>query len=346
MVETKLVLLAATQMHPTPSINARLLEAQRLLAVVALLLGSFAVPAITTNFSTGFESTEGYISGTGLSGQQGWVGYVVSTNLVFTNATSLGNGVTSPGLVGSGQAAYVGLTPLPRAYNNYIEEARFFSLDPVSSGLPMVNFSTRLKIMDSTVFFYDYFYWDFYNTNGNYLFGIEFNNDLLRISAVNSTNKATKLGNYTNAIEYALDVSMNFASNRYSVTWNGVMLTNDVPIAINGIPLSLGMIAAVWQSSDPTNGADNYMLFDDVRLVSSALVPPRPQLKVLTPGGSINATLRLTGQDGFRFALDGATNQVSWLAVSTNILSGGKADYADPGAVGKSARFYRARWVP
>lgn len=311
-----------------------------------LLLGTFATRAATTNYFTGFESAEGYISGTGLTGQQGWVGYVVSTNLVFTNATSAGNGVISPGLDGSGQSAYVGLTPLPKAYNNYIEQLRFLNLDPIGSGLSQVDFSTKVKIMDSTVSFYDYFYWDFYNTNGNFLFGIEFNNNPLRISAVNSTNKASKLGNYTNGVEYVLGVSMNFASNRYSVTWNGVSLTNNLPITINGRPLSLGSIAAVWQPSAPTNGADNYMIFDDLRVVSYVPAPARPQLKLLTPGGSNAATLQLTGQEGARFAVDSSTNLVTWLPVATNTVSGGTAAYIDATVVGKATRYYRARWVP
>jgi len=328
------------------STNNRCQTARGLLLSLALGVGGFDVSAITTNYATGFESTEGYQSALGLSGQQGWVGYLVSPNLTYTNAASAGNGVTSPGLGGSGQAAYVGLTALPNGYNNYIEETRFFTLNPVSSGLPMVNFSTKLKVIDSTVFFFDYFYWDFYNTNGNFLFGVELDNNLLRLSALDGTNKTMLLGKFTNAVEYALDVAMNFASNRYSIAWDGVLLTNNLPISVNGTPLSLGTISAVWQPSDPTNGADNHMIFDDLRLVSSALVPPRPQLKVLTPGGRTNATLRLTGQDGFRFAVEGTTNMTTWLAVSTNFISGGKSDYVDLTTTNKPARFYRARWVP
>ena len=141
-------------------------------------------------------------------------------------------------------------------------------------------------------------------------------------------------------------VTMNFASNRYSVTWNGVLLTNNIPITINGAALSLGSISAIWHPTDPTQPGDNFMIFDDVRLISSALIPPRPQLRVLTPGGSSAATVRLTGQEGFRFAVDGSTNLVNWLAVNTNIVSGGTADYLDTNAPGKNVRHYRARWVP
>ena len=333
-------------MNPTTTrkkIFASLLPA---LAGLALLFAPFAVAAATTNFATGFESAEGYSTGTALGGQQGWVGYVVATNLAYTNANSSGNGVIAGGLGGSGQAAYVGLTPLPAAYNNYVEQLRFFSLDPIGSGLPMVNFSAKVKVVDSTGNLYDYFYWDFYNLDGVFLFGLELNNNLLRLSHVNSTNKVTKLGNYTNSIEYALGVSMNFASNRYSVTWNGVPLTNNLPITVSTAVLNLGSLAAVWQPADRANPGNNHMIFDDVQLVSAALIPPRPQLKVLTPGGGGAATLQLTGQDGFRFAVDGTTNLVTWLAVSTNIVSGGIANYTDSAATGKSARYYRARWVP
>jgi hypothetical protein len=37
---------------------------------------------------------------------------------------------------------------------------------------------------------------------------------------------------------------------------------------------------------------------------------------------------------------------VTWLAVGTNLVSGGTANYTDSAAAGKSARYYRARWVP
>ena len=318
----------------------------RTLVFASLLFAPFIASGAVTNFATGFESAESYASGTGLAGQQSWIGYVVATNLSYISANAEGNGVISGGLGGSGQAAYVGLTPLPPAYDREVELLRFYNLNPNGSGLPMVNFSTRVKITDSTNGLFDYFYWDFYNTNSDFLFGIEFNNTPLRISHVNSTNKVVKMSNYLNAVEYTLGVSMNFASNRYSVTWNGVLLTNNLPITITGAALNLGSIATVWQPSDRANPGDNYMLFDDVRLVSAALIPPNPQLKVLTPGGSGAATLRLTGQDGFRFAVDGSTNLVTWLAVGTNIVSGGTADYTDSAASGKSARYYRARWVP
>jgi hypothetical protein len=346
-VETELGLPVTTKMHLTPSIKASFPKVQPLLVGIALLTGSFAVSAITTNFSTGFESGEGYISGAGLTGQQGWFGYWTSTNHTYdTTGGAAGNGVTNLGLSGSAQAAYVGLTPLPLNFNSTVEQVRFLNLDPIGSGQPMVNFKCQVKIVDSTISYYDYFYWRFYNQDGFFLFAVEFNNTPQRVFTVDSTNGETRFVRFTNAVEYPLNVAMNFASNRYSVTWNGLTLTNNAPITINGSVLNLGLIAAAWEVTDPTKGADNYMLFDNVSVVSSPLIPPRPQLKVLSSGGNGPATLRLTGQDGFSFAVDGATNLTAWSAIGTNIITWGKADYIDASATNKPARYYRARWVP
>jgi len=334
-------------MHPTAphkSTKRRILRAP---ALLLLLLAPIVAYAVTTNFSTGFESAEGYASGVALAGQQGWVGYVNATDLSYTNAGSSGNGVTNGGLSGSGQAAYVGLTPLPPAYNSYVELLRYVDLDPVGSNQPIVNFSAKMKVIDSTNGIYDFFYWNFYNQDGLLLFGLEFNNDPQDIGIVNSTNGVANIGNFNAAVEYALGVSMNFVSNRCSVILNGSTLATNLPITITNSVLNLGSVAVIWQPSSRSGPGNNYMLFDDFRLISSSLGPARPQLRVLTPGGgSAAATLRLTGQDGFRFAVEGSTNLTTWLAVGTNTISGGIANYLDSAATNRSSRFYRARWVP
>ena len=314
--------------------------------MVALLLAPVVASAATTNYFTGFESTEGYSGGNALAGQQDWIGYVVATNLTYTNAGSFGNGVTLGGLGGSGQAAYVGLTPLLPAYNSSVELLQYLNLDPVGSNQPLVNLSVKVKIIDSTTNRWDYFYWDFFNQAGIILFRIEFDNDFQEINHINSTNGFMNIGTFNAAVEYALGVSMNFASNRYSITRNGLSLATNLPITVNGLALNLGSIAAVWQPAVRAKPGDNFMIFDDLQVISSALAPSRPQLRVLTPGGSGAASLRLTGDDGFRFAVDGSTNLVTWLAVGTNLVSGGTANYTDSAAAGKSARYYRARWVP
>ncbi len=79
---------------------------------------------------------------------------------------------------------------------------------------------------------------------------------------------------------------------------------------------------------------------------ASVVAVPRPSLSILTAGGVGGAVLRLTGGDGFRYAVDASTDLVGWLPVGTNTVSGGFADYTDSGAAGQPFRFYRGRWVP
>lgn len=90
-----------------------------------------------------------------------------------------------------------------------------------------------------------------------------------------------------------------------------------------------------------TGGA--YIGLDNVSVVAA---PDRPILSMQNPGGPSSATVRLTGQNGFWFAVDTSTNLVSWLPVGTNLVSGGLADYTDAAALGVPHKFYRGRWVP
>lgn len=312
-----------------------------------MLLLAFTASAATTNYSTGFESAQGYTNGP-LAGQQGWLSYSLATNNSYaTNSGTTGNGITTPGIGGLGQAAYVGFSPLSPPYNKEIELLRFLNLDPVGSNQPIVTFSVKLNVVDSGNTNYDSFYFDFYNKDGLLLFGIEFNNENLTLYRVDSTNAFFPTGMvFSNSVEYPLLVTMNFLSNRYSAIFNGVMIVTNQPIAGAGLALNLGSVDAVWLPHATDSPGNNWMMFDDWRVVSSALTPYAPQLRMLTPGGAGAATIRLTGLDGFKFAVDASTNLVAWQAVATNTVSGGIADYLDSTATGKQSRLYRARWVP
>lgn len=317
----------------------------RLLTAVQLL-SAIVASAATTNFSTGFESTQGYVIGP-LANQLGWVGYVLATNNTSnTNGGKPGNGVITPGLGGSAQAAYVGLSPLIAPHDKQINLVRFLNIDPIISNQPIVSFTTKLKLEDSTNFLYDYFYFEFYNKDDLLLFGIEFNNNDLAIFRVDSTNAYFPTpGLFANSVEYSLAITMNFASNRYNATFNGLLIVTNQPMTISGLALNLGSVDAVWSPGFVETPGNNRLIFDDWEIVS-APPPARPQLRMLTPGGAGAATIRLTGSDFYKFAVDSSTNLLTWQPVATNTVSGGIADYMDSSATGKSSRFYRARWVP
>lgn len=91
------------------------------------------------------------------------------------------------------------------------------------------------------------------------------------------------------------------------------------------------------------------MVFDNYTVTAEALppaAPPAPRLTLLgrTPDGQ--ASLRLAGQNGSKFAIEASTNLLHWTALKTNVVLDGSFDHVDSGAPAFSRRLYRARWVP
>jgi hypothetical protein len=316
---------------------------------------TIASAAVTTNFFASFESPT-YTASTSLYGQNEWTGYAEDTNGIETGNFNNGNGVITPGLGGSGQAPYVGLTPL-----GYLDLWNDFSFDPVASGMPIVNFSAKMKLNDSSNGNYDGFQFIFYNTGGYQLFGIMVNNHTVpnppEVYGLDSTNGASQDGVYISlGVEYLLSVSMNFASNTYSAsitnlsTGHGTTFLNSLPITINGEPLTLASVDVVWTPYNPATPGDNQLVFDDYLVTSQSQTlppPPSPTLGVLTYAPGNGATVRLTGQNGYNYALDYSTNlATAWIPLATNVISGAYVDFPDPGASSAKSRFYRGRWVP
>jgi hypothetical protein len=327
--------------------------------VAGLLLSSLTIvsAAVTTNYFSDFESPT-YTAGIGLDNQNGWTGLMVGTN-GYTYAYNTGNGVISPGLGGSGQAAYVGLTPMPTAPNNYLDLWADFAFDPITNGTPIVKFSTKVKLNDSSNGNYDRFYFQFYNNTNALLFSLKFDNRYYpgRIYGLNSSSFLTT--NYTTfqvGVEYSLLVTMNFASNTYSATLTnlststGVTMFTSLPITSNGSQLTLDSADVIWLPSNPATPGDNQFIFDDYLVTSEPQTlpaPPNPTIGVLTytPGNS--ATIRLTGQSGYNYAVDYCTSLgTGWIPLATNTVSGTYVDFPDPGAASAQSRCYRGRWVP
>jgi hypothetical protein len=321
------------------------------LLLAAAVLGGTAAPAATaTNYATSFEATDGFTAGLALAGNGGWDGQVEDT---VTNgpATGGGNGILNGAFPGLGQQAYVGMTPLGGDFA-WLEAWRAV---PITTAA-FVRFSVRMEIVDSSNGLRDDFHWEAFNTNGYLLCALDFDN-YNRVVWFRSSASSNRLFqtvpnfHFQRGTACALEVLFDFAGNRWSATWNVAPLVGPLPMVDPGIGLNLGRVEAVWDASASVYGAgypgDNYMVFDNL-LVTSGL-PSQPTLKVLAarPGGP--ATLRVSGEEGARFAVDASTNLVSptnWSAVGTNVVSGGFFDLADAGAAGLTTRWYRARWVP
>jgi hypothetical protein len=125
-------------------------------------------------FFTGFETSEGYVTGEALAGQNGWV---------ISGAGS--NGVVNGYFSGQGNQAYIGYSAPPGT----VSEGLYQPIDYTPVSGDVIQFSAQMDIHDSTGGLgspRDTFRWSVYNISGVRLFSIAFNNA-------------------TNAVTYVLD---------------------------------------------------------------------------------------------------------------------------------------------
>jgi hypothetical protein len=218
----------------------------------------------------------------------------------------------------------------------------------LAAGYPVVKFSTQMRIEDSANGRYDTFRWSIYNTQGNRLFSLDFDNDFLDIGfLLDGTNQIVFTTNkFVNAATYTLTVAMDFASNRWSASFNNVLIATNKAITTTNAPLNLGDVDAVWlvnQISGTNAPGDNYMIFDNYTI--TAEMPPA-QVQFLGRTGEGWSLVRVKGQNNSRWSLDATTNLVNWTALKTNVISGKFFDHVDTTSAGLPRRYYRARLVP
>jgi hypothetical protein len=287
-------------------------------------------------FATGFESSEGYSNLHPLSGQAGWT----------SDPYGVGNGVDGL-LPGQGQQAYIGAFP-PTDDAQSVVVWRPINIDPVAAGTPLVTFTVDLMILGSTSTNHDNFRWSVYNRAGNRLFSVEFDNTNTNIYYLLDDDEGAGVDtefSFERGGLYQLKLEMDFGSNRWSAALEGLAIVANQPMTTRGATLDLGDVDAAWVIGGEVFG-DNYMLFDDYRIVAEARPAPAPRLESLgyLPGAGF--ALRLTGTAGRAYALEATTDYAAWTSLKTNLTGAdGISDYLDSGAGAWPHRFYRAREV-
>lgn len=318
-----------------PPSRMRCIHAPAFIIVIVTFLAANLQAGTNILFSTGFEQSEGYNPIYTLEGQNGWVANSDAGNGLITDP------LTFPGL---GQQAYIGYFP-PTDLNTTFLIWKPINFAPVPTNA-VVTFSVLMAIIDSTNHFYDDFRWSVYNTNGSRLFSLNFDNtNSLAISYwLDGTNSLVSTGKkFTNDVQYALKITMNFPSNRWSATLNGVPLTTNLPLTTVNAALNLGDIDAAWEIRG-TQAGNNFMEFDNYRI--EVVTPPVAQLLSL---GRTNGQfqLKLFSQANLKYAIEASTNLSQWLPLRTNTTaSDGTFTFIDASIPNPLRRFYRARLVP
>jgi len=150
---------------------------------------------------------------------------------------------------------------------------------------------------------------------------------------------------FTNDVTYKLQLTLNFARNRWSAALDGTNILKDLPITTTNAPLTLGDIDAVWAVFDRAKPGDNYMVFDNYQVATEPLVA-RARVQALSRVTNGAFPLRVFGQSGSSYAVESSTNLVNWNPRETNIVIDTSFDYTDNKAGPQGRRFYRARLVP
>lgn len=264
-------------------------------------LGTTATTGTTTLYSTQFETSEGYVAGDTLSGQNGW--------LISGQGS---NGIVTGYFSGEGNQAYIGYSAPPGT----ISEAVYQPIDYTPQTGDTINFSVQLDIVDSTGFDSprDVFRWSVYNTAAHRLFSIAIDNATNLITYVledGSTYSNASGVTLVNGTIYTLNIALDFTNNLWGATLSGSTLASNQPLTSTGAALTLGEIDAAWLLSSSWAG-NNYMLFDNYSITRVAPVYPVAASASPASGGTVTGggtymsgsavTLTAAPATGFIFA--------------------------------------------
>lgn len=312
--------------------SSRATLALPVVAAFVLTLAGAAWGASRILYETRFEASEGFSDSLTLVGQQGWVG--VGTG---------GNGLVSDFFSGEGQHAFLGFEA-PPTNETAVSVWRPVGFQPGPSDPTLVRFTVLMSIEDSvTTTNRDDFRWTVYNHQEFRLFGLDFDNDSLAVHYYldDDAGFVPTGRSFTNSIPYALAVTIDLARNRWSATLDGSLLVTNVAVTTRDRALTLGDIDAEWVIRTPGKPGDNYLVFDNYRIVAESETPPAPPrlqpLGLLRPGEFL---IRCLGTPQTVYRLEATPDLTAWIPIKTNTMPvDGFFDHLDQR--GGSLQFYR-----
>ena len=307
-----------------------------------LVTSAKAGQASTVLYATSFEADENYTldldlgdtKPNGQTGQNGWLGY--------GSLQPYWSGILTNYFQGLGQQAYIGFTAPTDGDGTLTVWQPNITAVPVNQ--PVVKFSTLMAIGDSTNDRFDDFRWSVYNTSGQRLFTLDFDNYALQVNyALDDGNGFVSTGKSfePNKI-YELVIIMDLARNKWSARIDDIALVADKPMSTTFASLALGDVDAVWSIRDTANPGNNFMAFDNYMLTAYATaVPPEVHIAERLNDGS--NLLRLYGEPNKSYTIEATADFVTWTPISTSTPTEGILEYLDAASAGQNRRFYRAK---
>ncbi len=258
-----------------------------LISSVALALVGFAQNEVIYH-ETAFESAT---PGVGqLHGFEGWVA-----------TDSLANGIIEEGIIGQGQAAYVGY--LIGEGKTVATVFRSFPSQYPQSGRPVYTVDLDFVLMDSTNGQRDLFLVEIAGANSQLLASLLFDNlskSILSRSAASGTYVATGF-TFSNDIPGKLEFHLDLAADTWSVVSGGVTLVDQAPlVGTSGLSPVPTQFRLAWGLRDGSAPGDNYLIFDNVRIAADSgpyvFIQQQPASQGVLPGEIAQLSVQATGE--------------------------------------------------
>jgi hypothetical protein len=295
-------------------------------------------------FETGFERFEGYDPALDLvdalgRGQNGWMAVGHGGNGLLTNLTS----------DFTGQYAYIGYQG-PTNRDTSVNLFRPFQLVPDTNALPVVVFQVTFSLRDDSpsAAAADDFRWSVYTPDDHRLFTLDCHGPDQSINyALDDSKGFIGTGyQFEYGVVYELEITMSFGRNRWSASLNGTPVAYELPLSTRLAHPSLGSVDAVWAANPKGTWNDNYMLFDDYRIVAYPpnAVAPLMELAGLDDRG--RPRIRIWGEPAVRYRIQSSNDLQTWVDRDTAVATApeGLATWTDPQPT--ATRFYRAIALP
>ncbi|MFT6864095.1 MAG: hypothetical protein ACJAVK_002657, partial [Akkermansiaceae bacterium] len=232
------------------------------------------------------------------------------------------------------------------------------SYDHVANGAPVVEIDTLLGIEDSTNNRRDDFFISIYNSGGNRLASIRFDNEdpaafnsQFGIWREDGTNTFDTLVDFIPSELFNLVATINLESNTWSADIGGIPLFTDQQFTNTENPVNFGFLAFEWDLAAliPLGYGDNFLLVADLIVQSIIEIPELEVTHSFGPSGTV--TFNWETAVGWNDQVQYSTDLEIWLndlpdSTVDHVTNSAPVTFTDESDHKGPLRFYRVIRVP
>lgn len=237
--------------------------------------------------------------------------------------------------------------------------AKTLNYDHVSAGAPIVKIDTLLGIEDSTNGRRDDFFLSVYNSAGNRLASIRFDNEDPTVDGTlfgfwrdDGLLQHDTILDFIHGELINLFITIDLENNLWSADIDGNPLFENAQFTATNNPVNLGLVSFEWDVDAPTPNqhGNNFLLVADLAITNSAVTTP-PIDASYTVNESGNITLNWQTAVGFDDQVQFSTDLITWQNTLpdsnfTGVTTPSTVNYTDDTPDQGARRYYRILRIP